>query len=349
MARDNFTIPTKTALAKRAGWRCSFPGCKAVTVGPSEEDSAAIANTGEAAHISAAAGGPGARRYVATLMPEERSSIENGIWCCNTHAKLIDTDEVSYTIPMLTQWKLLAERRAALRQAYGDIDFTYHRELIPLGLAPESLSLISDMEMNERIGLSVRHSYLAEICGHEAADAVRDFLIEHARNAFSHGGAMSVGIEFTSNAITVVDDGAAFTVSDLAAPESRGGGLAYRALLETKQLGHASSRRFDGQNHVHIPFVLNVGELPRVNPCAVALNHSDIRGGTLNVAQFVSCDRAFVIAPDFAVYSDGPLYESALQKIVTEHPNVVLIFPNASWRVIEHYRQLFPRAKVETW
>ncbi len=349
MTRDDFSNATKIALAKRAGYRCSYPECKATTVGPSDESSQATSSTGEAAHISAASGGPAARRWVSVLSPEYRSSIDNGIWCCETHAKLIDTDEVTYTIPMLKQWKLLAERRAQLRQAFGDIDFTYHSELVSIGLAPDALSFNSSPDLSAKIGVAVRNACLVEICGKDAADAVRDFLIEHARNAFSHGWATSVGVEFTKKSIEVSDDGAPFAVASLAGPTSRGGGMAYRSLLEARHLGHVSSRHSDGKNHVHIPFVLNVSDLSRVNPCAVALDHNEIHSGTLDIARFQTCDRVFVVAPDYAVFSDGPMYERALRQVVAGHPNVVLIFPHASSRVIEHYAQLFPTAKVETW
>ncbi len=349
MTRDNFINATKIALAKRAGYRCAYPGCKAITVGPSDESAEATANTGEAAHISAASGGLGARRWISVLSPEYRSSIDNGIWCCETHAKLIDTDEVTYTIPMLRQWRRLAEQRAQLRQAYGDIDFTYHSELVAIGLAPESVTLVPGQELNSKVGLAVRHAWLPEICGKDAADAVRDFLIEYTRNAFSHGRATSVEVAFTATAIEVSDDGAPFAVAKLAGSNTRGGGMAYRALLEAKHLGHASSQRTDNKNHVHIPFVLDVNDLPSVNPCAIALDHGDIRAGTLNFGQLVGCDRVFFVAPDFAVFSDGPMYESVLRQVLLDHPNVVLIFPHVSSRVIEHYTRLFPTARVETW
>ncbi len=349
MSRDDFSNATKIALSKRAGYRCSYPGCKASTIGPSDESSEATASTGEAAHISAASGGPSARRWVSVLSPEYRSSIDNGLWCCNTHAKLIDTDEVTYSIPMLKHWRSLAEQRARLRQAYGDIDFTYHSDLVAVGLAPDLISLVPSHEISSKIGLAVRHAWLPEICGKNAADAVRDFLIEYARNAFSHGGATSVDVTFTPKAIKITDDGAPFAVANLAGPNTRGGGMAYKALLDARHLGHASSRRVDNKNHVHIPFVLNVSDLPRVNSCAVALNHGDIRGGTLDFTQLLGCDRVFLVAPDFAVFSDGPLYERMLRQILVDHANVVLLFPHASSRVIEHYRTLFPTAKVESW
>lgn len=40
----------------------------------------------------------------------KRSSIDNGIWMCRTHAKLIDSDEATYTVEQLHQWEE-AERR----------------------------------------------------------------------------------------------------------------------------------------------------------------------------------------------------------------------------------------------
>jgi hypothetical protein len=58
MARDNFTMPTKEALAKRVAYRCSNPRCRAVTIGPHQQSSRAV---NIAAHIAAAS--PGGPRY----------------------------------------------------------------------------------------------------------------------------------------------------------------------------------------------------------------------------------------------------------------------------------------------
>lgn len=56
---------------------------------------------GIAAHISAAASGPGARRYDPFLSAEQRSSIENGIWVCAGCSSIIDRDEVRFTTSVL--------------------------------------------------------------------------------------------------------------------------------------------------------------------------------------------------------------------------------------------------------
>jgi hypothetical protein len=65
-----------------------------------------------AAHITAAS--PGGARYDEMLSPEERSGINNGVWLCQTHAKLIDDDEMTHPPAVLRAWKETAEHMAAL-------------------------------------------------------------------------------------------------------------------------------------------------------------------------------------------------------------------------------------------
>ena len=43
------------------------------------------------------------------MTPEERSSIENGIWLCRSCARLIDSDERVYSVELLRMWKYAAE------------------------------------------------------------------------------------------------------------------------------------------------------------------------------------------------------------------------------------------------
>jgi hypothetical protein len=110
LARDDFSKPVVARLAKRVGMKCSYPDCRAPTSGPS--GAGGITNTGVAAHITAAS--PGRARHDETLTPELRSDITNGIWLCQTHAKLIDDDELTYNPAVLRDWKETAERMAAL-------------------------------------------------------------------------------------------------------------------------------------------------------------------------------------------------------------------------------------------
>jgi hypothetical protein len=105
-SRDDFSEKTKLQVAKRAGWLCSCPTCRALTVGATADGRSEI-NIGTAAHICAAAsGGP---RYDANMTAEERGSANNGIWLCRDHGKAVDSDVNEFTTERLREWKRQAE------------------------------------------------------------------------------------------------------------------------------------------------------------------------------------------------------------------------------------------------
>lgn len=108
--RDDFKKSEVTKLSQQSGYRCSNPSCRRPTIGP--DGDRGTASIGVAAHIAAAsAGGP---RYDPAMPPEERSSIDNGIWLCQTCSRLIDTDVASYPNETLFEWKKLSEIQAYL-------------------------------------------------------------------------------------------------------------------------------------------------------------------------------------------------------------------------------------------
>ena len=129
--RDDFSQETKDLLAKRVGFRCSNPNCRKLTSGP-QTDSERTINVGVASHITAASSG--GKRYNPNLTPEERKSPNNGIWLCQTCGKLVDNDEVRYTIELLNKWKNLSEQAALLdietNNSYGN--FTDNSTVISL-------------------------------------------------------------------------------------------------------------------------------------------------------------------------------------------------------------------------
>lgn len=105
--RDDFSKPIKDLLAKRAGYRCSNPECRHITIGANSNPQKSI-NIGVASHISAASkGGP---RYNPNINSQERASIENAIWLCQTCSVLIDKDPNKYTVDILHKWKISAEQ-----------------------------------------------------------------------------------------------------------------------------------------------------------------------------------------------------------------------------------------------
>ena len=109
--RDEFTPTTKRKLAERVAWRCSYPGCDTITIGPHSHDETKSINNGIAAHIHGAA--PLAPRYLSSMTREERRHISNGIWMCRDHGNLIDADFEEYSPDTLRAWKRIAEKRAA--------------------------------------------------------------------------------------------------------------------------------------------------------------------------------------------------------------------------------------------
>ncbi len=102
-ARDDFTPTTVRRLAQRAGYICAYPGCRQLTVGPSEDRASGLTMVGVAAHITAAAkGGP---RFDKDLEPEERADESNGVWMCQIHGKLVDDTASRHTVAELKRWK----------------------------------------------------------------------------------------------------------------------------------------------------------------------------------------------------------------------------------------------------
>ena len=110
--RADFSQKVCQVLASRVGLHCSNPDCRAYTTGPKVTSEAAL-NVGVAAHITAASeGGP---RYAPAISDKQRRSAANGIWLCQTCAKLIDNDEARYTVAVLEKWKHDAEADAFKR------------------------------------------------------------------------------------------------------------------------------------------------------------------------------------------------------------------------------------------
>lgn len=105
--RIDFKVITKDILAKRAGYHCSNPDCRKLTIGPNKKKDKS-SSIGVAAHIVAASNG-GPRSGAARLSFDEISSIDNGIWLCSNCASLIDKDEERYSINVLRNWKQEAE------------------------------------------------------------------------------------------------------------------------------------------------------------------------------------------------------------------------------------------------
>lgn len=127
--RDDFTAASKRLLAERAGYICSNPECRRSQLGPADGDSNKSVNLGKAAHICAAAsGGP---RYDESQTPEQRSSINNGIYLCGVCADLIDKNNgVGHPTDMVRDWKESHEQWVRDRLNKGELDNTAYDSVI---------------------------------------------------------------------------------------------------------------------------------------------------------------------------------------------------------------------------
>jgi hypothetical protein len=143
--RDNFTQRTIETIAKRAGYLCSNPECRSPTVGAALGHEGTV-NVGVAAHITAAAaGGP---RFDPLITQQERRHQSNGIWACQTHGKLIDSDSEHFTVEMLRKWKQTAEEQSFRAIVAPDAARDPRRR----PTAPDT----ADRELIERLGLAAQ-------------------------------------------------------------------------------------------------------------------------------------------------------------------------------------------------
>jgi hypothetical protein len=164
--RDDFTNATKDLLARRVGFKRSNPGCRQSTSGPQADPGGSV-NIGVAAHITAAS--PDGPRYDVGLTTEQRSAADNGIWLCQTDAKLVDNDAGRYTVDALRDWKTRAEGAAASEleqrlRRYPDFAGLFERmeRLMPALLAEMRQDLAVHPLRREFVVLKRSWSYWAQ-------------------------------------------------------------------------------------------------------------------------------------------------------------------------------------------
>lgn len=290
--RDDFTKAVKDELAARAGHRCSRPGCRAATSGPSESRSSGVSNAGEACHIKAASeGGP---RYDPTQTPEERRARSNGIWLCGIDAKAID-DEERYTVELLQGWRHEAE-------VFAD-EVRGRPEMAPAGEGRRRLVTFERLLSSEdRVGKEILF-YLDDVGATQAwgrsLEAVRLLLTEIALNAFRHGGVDSVQIASTEGTVTLSDSGPAFD-AQLMRHSAKGGGLAL-GYFEERLGGSFSQRSLRSEGRNHWVVVDEVATMGRDLPCTVRLE--DARRATIHefaeaeLARLDGCDELHLYHP----------------------------------------------------
>ena len=192
---DDFPQAVKDTLAKRVGFRCSRPDCRATTSGP-HSDPSKVVNVGVACHITAASeGGP---RYDAGLTSEQRKHVENGIWLCQTHSKLIDNDTVRFTVDVLRRWKQTSEQMT--QQELDAMTSSGSRDLLGTSgrltaILLESTEHFDRLSMSGATGpLVPEAAEVARQLDHRISDVVVDALALKANPLFDEGDRQQTAI-----------------------------------------------------------------------------------------------------------------------------------------------------------
>src|SRR5260370_26549555 len=193
-----------------------MPNCRARTSGPSETRQSGQSNVGVAAHICAAAAG--GARFDPDLTPEQRASHENGIWLCQTHAKLVDDDAAHYPKELLFAWKIAAEERAREAQGRPTLkDAGGSRRLVAFQATVKGPREQLQQDV-ERFLINIG----APVAWGPHYDLVRMVVYEIALNALEHGASPLVELESKAGVVALRDAGKRFGLEDLRAGGSGG-------------------------------------------------------------------------------------------------------------------------------
>lgn len=342
----DFSRPTITALEKRVANRCSFPECTASTSGPSAESDSSVSNTGTACHIYAASDGPAARR-VKKISTDELKHINNGIWMCGSHGRLIDSDECTYTPDNLKDWRRIAERRASLMQALGAEGLRIH-------LKEEALASINmhttDFDITNKAQQFILESCISTLWGKNASNELRNFIIEMARNSFHHGNAKKFIISSSGHTITMRSDGDLFSTSDLASSKvGRGGQQALHELNELPENIIVSHKVSEGDNQISVTLLDNANVISSDHPCSVnlAIGGYDKTVAIRKLDQLTACDTIYVFMPSYCIsYSDIFNWKGELETRAAAGQKICLVIQEHSNSLIRMIRKEMPNLDV---
>lgn len=350
--RAEFLQAVKQALADRAGHRCSFPRCDAITIGPSAEGPTSTTATGMACHIYAAADGPPARRRNPELSFDELRSVENGIWMCYTDGKLIDADECTYTPEMLRHWRRIAENKARIRQQFGSSVRLSPQQSEGMQLLNLESKLSPLANFNEEVERLYFASCVSDIWGEDAANSIREFTVELARNAFEHGRARKFVILIEGRRITLRDDGTAFSLFDLRDhPQKRGGAAAVTQIVEhfANELICSYVRESD-QNVTILARITEANEICTLTPCSVEFTIASRVRQYEDVFSFCDvhreCGTVYLVPKHTITHSDIMMIADKLHSRLSDDQAIVLVCGSISQGLADYAKKVAPNLRL---
>lgn len=348
--RDEFNQRTKDILAKRTGYKCSFPSCWSNTIGPSNESTSPIDSTGMACHIYAAAPGKGAKRYKKDMTHEERKSENNGIWMCYKHGKQIDNDEERFTAEMLFQWKQIAETRAKIEHELGK-SIVGDLSLLSIGLAKSEILIDISLvgHENDLVGNALIDANAEFLWGKDLINHVKIYLIEIIRNAIKHGLATNITLKIDTNKITLIDNGTKYYHSDLLKEKKlRGGAESYLEISNKyKNRILILSERIENKNYNTISFINEINDIKKISLCVY--NFEPIykrQDSNINSKIYETCSDVYILLHKHACLSD--IHD--LRKMKSEFEGIkkplVFVLQDTIELLEIKIQNLFPDARV---
>lgn len=347
MARNEFYRGVPALLAHQAGNCCSLPGCTFPTAGPSKESTIAVSNTGMACHIIPASSGPGARRVDLAIGADEIKSINNGIWLCYTHGKLIDTDEVRFSTPMLKKWREIAELRASIRQLTGKEPNAGWGSLSKLPLTREEITIKALGNENDSIGNALTDCACGPIWGYEFTALARDLLIELTRNSFTHGQAKNVSILIEANRIVFRDDGQCFDQLSLAKlNKGRGGRHALKYFINNQNnKAIVAYRWLDEKNEILIGRANATTEIQAITSCHIVFDRAS-RSAIKNDNDLAPCSIVYYLLPNHLAPSDAFKMEILVEDNIDTTKEIVFAAGCMSNSVLDILKDRFPQYRI---
>jgi hypothetical protein len=204
-------------------------------------------------------------------------------------------------------------------------------------------------EVNRLIGDALSESGARGCLGVETASAVRDVLIESAKNAFGHGGATHVTLSIEPRRIVLTDNGGAFDPTRLPSREGGGGRISFKSVAEDHSELVVSYAFREGTNQLTIvPVSLLTGELT-ASPCTLVVEAPAVNSlnAPIDTAAFAGCDTVLVRMPWYLSPSDaiksGKRLASFADKLKCK---LVLILPECSPTTVRLLQEYLPTARL---
>jgi hypothetical protein len=271
---------------------------------------------------------------------------------CETHAKLIDTDEVRFTADMLNCWRKLAELRASLSQQTGTSVEVHLRQgnEVPLAVVERSVTQGGTDAMND-VCDAVLDSCIVDVWGDAIGFAVRDIVAELMVNAFRHGGASQFELNINLDRIQVRSDDEPYSFGQLLADgKGHGGQQAAESLIKLNDRLITSYRREGNWNVFEVVFVTSAEQVLRTSTCSV--DYGDFVM-TLEFAEqwpamYTDCETIYVVMGprQHLVPSAARNLSARLEALAAGQKQIVLVGSAISAGVISTLKMAFPDLQV---